>query len=119
MQYMILCYERAEDVAKRDDPEAAPAYWAGWSAYAAAVAEAGILVSAAGLMPSEHATTVRVTAGARTVHDGPYADSKEQLGGFFLIDVPDLDAALDWAARSPSAAYAATEVRPVLPRMPD
>ena len=119
MQYMILCYERAEDTAKRDHPEHAPAYWAGWSAYAEAVGQAGILVHAAGLMPADHATTVRVTPGGRTVHDGPYADAKEQLGGFFLIDVPDLDTALDWAAKSPSAAYASAEVRPVLPRMPD
>jgi hypothetical protein len=113
MQYMIICVEKAEDFAKRQSTEA-PAYWESWSAYSQAVAQAGIFVSGAGLQPPEMGTTVRVQNGKRHVQDGPYSDAKEQLGGFFVIDVPDLDTALDWAAKCPGAAYATVEVRPVL-----
>jgi hypothetical protein len=74
-------------------------------------------------MPPETGTIVRVRDGVRSlqdgaVQDGPYADSKEQVGGYFIVEVPDLDTALEWAARSPSASYASTEVRPVMPPMP-
>lgn len=115
MQYMLLFTEPAEDFAKRTDPAAAPAYWGAWSTYVAAVREAGILVNGDGLEPPDTATTVRVRAGKRAVQDGPFADLKEQLGGYFVIEVPDLDAALDWAARSPSALCGSVEVRPVMP----
>jgi len=74
-------------------------------------------VSGAGLQPPRTATTLRIRDGQRHVQDGPYADSKEQLGGFFVINVPDLDTALAWAARSPAASSGAVEVRPVLPPM--
>ena len=60
---------------------------------------------------------MRIRDGKRIVQDGPFADTKEQLGGYFVIEVPDLDAALEWAARAPSAACASVEVRPVLPPM--
>ena len=80
-----------------------------------AIAEAGIMVSAAGLHPPHTASTVRVSDGARAVHDGPFADTKEQLGGFCVVDVESLDAALDWAAKAPCATAGSVEVRPVLP----
>ena len=115
MQYMILCFETAEDFARRDNPETAGAYWAGWSAYGAALAQAGVMVGGAGLLPPSAATTVRIRNEAHDVQDGPYADAKEQLGGYFTIEVPDLDTALDWAAKAPSAASASVEVRPVMP----
>ena len=76
------------------------------------------MVSGAGLMPPDTATTVRIRDGQRLVADGPFADTKEQLGGFFVIDVADLDTALEWAARSPAATYSSVEVRPVMPPMP-
>lgn len=114
MQYMILCYETSNDFARRETPAEARAYWAGWSAYGATLAQAGVFVSGAGLLPPDAATTVRTRASGRTVQDGPFAEVKEHLGGFFIIEVPDLDAALDWAARAPSSASASTEVRPVL-----
>ncbi len=114
MQYMLLFTEPASDFALRTDPEKSPAYWGAWMAYTGALAESGIMVSGAGLQPPETATTVRVRDGKRQVHDGPYAESKEMLGGFFVVEVPDLDAALEWAARAPSASYGSTEVRPVL-----
>ena len=67
-----------------------------------------------GLEPPSTATTVRFRGGERTVQDGPYADTKEQLGGFFIIDVPDLDTALEWAARCPAITGGAVEVRPAM-----
>ncbi len=114
MQFTILCYESAADFARRADPAEAGPYWAGWSAYGATLAQAGVLVSGLGLLPPGTATTVRTGGGGRTVQDGPFAEVREQLGGFFVIEVPDLDAALDWAAKAPSSASASTEVRPVL-----
>lgn len=118
MQFTILCYETAADFARRSDPAEAGPYWAGWSAYGATLAQAGVFVSGAGLMPPGQAVTLREAAGGRQVQDGPFAEVREQLGGFFVIEVPDLQAALDWAARAPSTAYGATEVRPVLPMPP-
>ncbi len=115
MQYTLLFVEPAEEFAKRGNPELAPAYWGAWGAYIETIEAAGIIVSGAGLQPPATATTVRVREGKRQVHDGPYAESKEMLGGFFVIEVPNLDAALEWAARAPSASYASVEVRPVLP----
>lgn len=118
MQYMLIMREGAEDFAKREDAAAAPAYWGAWMAYSKAVTEAGIFVSGAGLQPPASATTVKLRNGKRQVQDGPYADAKEQLGGFFVIEVPSLDDALAWASRSPAAAYGSCEVRPVLPPPP-
>ncbi len=115
MQYMLIMTEPAEEFAKRDDPNEAGAYWGAWNAYISAMAQAGIIVNGDGLMPPHTATTVKVRAGKREVHDGPYANVKEQLGGYFVIEVADLDAAIGWAAMSPSASCAAVEVRPVMP----
>jgi hypothetical protein len=115
MQYLIQFYEAQTQFALREDPVQSPAYWGSWMAYIQTITEAGIIVSGAGLQPPHTATTVRVRDGQRQVHDGPYAETKEMLGGFFVVEVPNLDTALDWAARSPAAAYGSTEVRPVLP----
>jgi len=117
MHYMLLLNETAEDLAKRNDPAQAGEYWGGWNAFIGAMAQAGVIVKGDGLQGPHTATTLRVRNGARLVQDGPFADTKEQLGGYFVIDVPDLDTALDWAARAPSALTASVEVRPVLPPM--
>lgn len=117
MQYMILFTETAEDLAKRNDPIQSGAYWGGWNAFIGAMAQAGVIVNGDGLQGPHTATTVRVRDGARQVQDGPFADTKEQLAGYFVIEVADLDAALDWAAQAPSALTASVEVRPVMPRM--
>ena len=114
VQYMLLFTESAAEFALRNDSEKAPAYWGAWTAYCDTLVASGIMISGAGLQPPETATTVRVRDGKRQVHDGPYAESKEMLGGIFVIEVPDLDTALEWAARAPSASYASTEVRPVM-----
>ena len=117
MHVMLLLNETAADFARRTDPAQAADYWGGWTAFIGAMAQAGIIVKGDGLQGPHAATTLRLRDGRRVIEDGPFADSKEQLGGYFVIDVPDLDAALDWAARSPSAASASVEVRPVLPPM--
>ena len=100
---------------KRDDPSQAEPYWGGWNAFIGAMAQAGVIVKGDGLHGPQTATTVRIRDGKRVVQDGPFADAKEQLGGYFVIEVADLDAALEWAARAPCASVASVEVRPVMP----
>lgn len=118
MNYSILLYESDEGFKLRSDPINGPAYSAAWPVYTKALIDAGVLVTGAGLQVPETATTLRMRDGTRQVQDGPYADTKEQLGGFYIIDVPDLDTALDWAARAPVTKGSAIEVRPVM-KMPD
>ena len=115
MQYLIMATETQDAFDARDDDERSSEYWAAWTEYIAALTDSGALVAAAGLQPPSAATTVRRRDGRRLVQDGPFADTKEQLGGYFLVELPDLDAALAWADRCPSAGYASVEVRPVLP----
>jgi len=117
MQYMLILNETADEFAKRNDPAQAGQYWGGWNAFIGAMAAAGVIVKGDGLLGPAMATTVRVRDGQRQIQDGPFADTKEQLGGYFVIEVPDLDAAIEWAAKAPSAAYASVEVRPVMPPM--
>lgn len=88
---------------------------AAYAAYAEALEKAGILKGSNRLKSSTAATTVRIVDGKSQVLDGPYADSKEQIGGYFLIDVSDLDAAMSWAARCPAASHGVVEVRPIWP----
>jgi len=111
MRYVILVYESEATMQARSDPQHQAAY----AAYVRALYEAGVGIAGAGLKAATTATTLRVTDGKRHVQDGPYADTKEELGGFFLIDVPDLDKALEWAARCPSLPSGVVEVRPALP----
>jgi hypothetical protein len=118
MDYMLMFYENEAELARRDDPSQAPVYWGAWGAYVGALAGSGIVKSGAGLMPPRTATTLRVAGGQRQVQDGPFADTREHLGGFFVIDVPSLDVALEWAARAPNAAAGGVEVRPVMPPPP-
>lgn len=115
MQYMLMFYEAESDFTQRQT--APQVYWGSWSAYVRAIQEAGIVRGGSGLQPPDLATTVRVRDDQRQVQDGPFADTKEQLGGYFVIDVPTLDDALQWAARAPCAATAGVEVRPQLPPM--
>lgn len=111
MQYMIMNWVRPSDFAESDRNEIDPS---AWGAYTQALIDAGVMRGGNALKPSFTASTVRVRDGQRDVQDGPYADTKEQLGGYFLIEVPDLDEALAWAARNPAASTGAVEVRPVL-----
>ncbi len=84
-----------------------------WGEYMGAMGAAGVMRGGEALMPARSATSVRLREGRRQVQDGPMPDSKEQLGGYVVIEVEHLDAALDWAARSPSSLRGGTEVRPV------
>lgn len=118
MQFMLILNETTEDFAMRANPATAEAYWGGWNAFIGAMAKAGVIVKGDGLQAPHTATTLRIREGRRSVEDGPFADTKEQLGGYFVIEVPDLDAALDWAAQAPSARTASVEVRPILPMPP-
>lgn len=118
MQYMLIYREATAEVGRRDDPAAAPAYWGAWNAYIGALGGAGVIVSGNGLQPPRTATTVRVSGGQRQVQDGPFADTHEHLGGYFIVEVASLDEALEWAARAPCASAGSVEVRPVLPPPP-
>ncbi len=115
MQYILMDY--VNEAGWPQIPRAEQERWLGaYNAYMEAMAKAGVLKSTAGLQPTSAATTVRVVNDKTQVLDGPYADSKEQLGGFHIIDVPDLDAAISWAARSPTALHGIVEVRPLRDR---
>ncbi len=115
MQYAILIYETAQEMSKRNDPKLAEAYWGAWTAYAQAIAESGIMRGGEGLGHPSTATQVSLKDGKRHVQDGPFADTKEQLGGFFIIEVENLDQALAWAARCPAMGNGHVEIRPTLP----
>ncbi|MFT3870585.1 MAG: YciI family protein [Nibricoccus sp.] len=109
MKYILLTHLSKESF----DPPKNPADVAAGRAYGEALRAAGIFVAGAGLESPQNTTTVSVRDGKRHVQDGPYAETKEFLAGFVVIDVPNLDIALEWAARNPSAAHTAVEVRPL------
>jgi len=118
MRYTLLLHypERTgEDLG----PEALAEGMRAFQEYAKALDEAGALLGAEVLQPSSATTTVSLAGGELVVQDGPFADSKEQLGGTFIIEVPDLDAAIDWAGRAPSAAWGHIEIRPTATRYVD
>jgi len=118
MEYAVLIYETPEDFAsRRDDDEVSNPYVGAWRVYHRSLVEAGIYVGGEPLHVPESATTVRVRDGKRQVQDGPYAATKEQLGGFIILELASLDTALQWAARCPAAARGAVEVRPMAPAM--
>lgn len=118
MQYMLMFFETTQEVSRREDPASAPAYWGAWNAYVKALTESGSVVGGNGLQAPHTATSVRVKEGKRHVQDGPLPDAKEHLGGYFVIEVAHLDAALEWASKSPNAQAGHTEVRPILPPPP-
>jgi hypothetical protein len=108
-QYMLLIY--ATDA---EPPEGLEARRAKWFEYTQALQDAGALVAGDALQGKETATTVRVRDGETLITDGPFAETKELLAGYYLIDVPDLDAALAWAAKIPNVHEGSTEVRPLM-----
>ena len=113
MQYMLLVYWTEAEHAEASDEQKAQSL-AAYSAYAEALRHSGALVTSAGLQHSSTATVVRAPEGRPSLWDGPYVESKEQLGGYFVIDVPDLDAAIAWAVRCPGAQRYAVEIRPLV-----
>ena len=112
MQYLLMIYSKEgawEKLSLAEQQQGLAAY----NAFTEALKKSGALVGSNRLQPASTATTVRIANGKSQVLDGPYADTKEQLGGYFLIDVADLDAALAWASRCPGASHGIVEVRPV------
>ena len=114
MQYMLLIHTdnaQFEAMSASQQSEGMAAY----GAYSEALQKAGVVRASNRLRPAQEATTVRLKSGKTEVLNGPYAETREQLGGYFLVDVPDLDAALSWAARCPGASHGSVEVRPIWP----
>ena len=112
MQYLLLLYASEagwSELTPAEQQQGVAAY----RAYTEALTKAGVLRGSNRLQPVSAASTVRNSNGKTQVLDGPYAESKEQLGGYYMIDVPDLDAALSWAARCPGASHGIVEVRPI------
>ena len=116
MQYALLFHQSPDEFAARSDPKKREVFWASFIPYMKALHDSGIVVAGAGLEPPDLATSIRLNGGKRQVQDGPFADAKEQLGGFFIIEVADHDTALEWAARYPAGPAGGVEVRPVLPQ---
>ena len=112
MQYLLMLYSDETGWSKMTKTQQEQGY-AAYMAYSEALKKAGVYQGSNRLQPISAATTVRVTDGKSQVLDGPYIDSKEQLGGYYLIDVPDLDSAISWASRCPGASHGTIEVRPV------
>ena len=112
MQYLLMVYANEggwDQMTEAEQQQGIAAY----TAYTEALTKAGVLRGGNRLQPAATATTVRLAGGKSQVLDGPYADSKEQLGGYYLIEAADLDAAIAWAARCPGAGHGIMEVRPV------
>ncbi len=112
MRYMFLLYSAPDAGPAEGSPEAA-AEMQEWFAYTQSMAEAGVLVGGEPLHPVSTATTLTIKDGATVTTDGPFAETKEVLGGYYIVDVADLDAALGWGAKAPIARYGSVEVRPI------
>lgn len=115
MKYAILIYD---ENSVNPDPDPDPAVWgqvmAEYNAFTKAISDAGINLGGEALQPVPTATTVRVQDGKTLTTDGPFAETKEGLGGFYILDCKDLDEALAWAAKCPGSWYGKVEVRPVV-----
>jgi hypothetical protein len=112
MKYMLLMYAN-ESKAPEYTPEEHQAAAQAWYAFGQEAEAAGVLLSNNGLCPVADATTVRVREGKTLITDGPFAETHEQLGGYYLLDCQDLDEALRWAAKIPLAKYSSIEVCPL------
>jgi hypothetical protein len=113
MKYLLTIYSDESGFAEAT-PEDVQQVMAAYEAFGRAASEAGVMLGGEGLQPSSTATTVRVRDDATVTSDGPFAETREQLGGYYLLDCRDLDEALGWAARIPGAQSGAIEVRPVM-----
>ncbi len=114
MQYLLLIYGDESKIMRADDA-AITKMSSAYGAYTEALKSAGVLLGGERLRPVASASTVRVANGKTQVLNGPYAETKEQLAGYYMIDAPDLDAAIGWAAKCPGAETGSMEVRPIWP----
>lgn len=112
MQYLLLIYTSEQQDAQRT-PEERDANMGAYYAFTNAVREAGVMVGGEALHPTNAATTVRVRSGQINTTDGPFAETKEQLGGYYLLDCENLDEAIKWAAKIPGAQDGSIEIRPL------
>jgi hypothetical protein len=112
MQYLVLIYGDEKSFAGLSEEEMGKVFGE-YMAYSKEMASAGVMKGGASLQPTMTATTIRVKNGKTTTTDGPFAETKEQLGGYYVIDVPNLDEALKWAARCPGAKSGSIEIRPL------
>jgi hypothetical protein len=112
MQYLLMIYRNDADFAKMS-PTERKQKTAEYGVFTQSIIQSGHFKAGDGLQPSTTATTVRVRDGKTLTTDGPFAETREQLGGYYLIDTPDLDSALSWASRCPGAQFGAIEVRPI------
>ena len=114
MQYIFLIYSAEKDMpAPPKDPAEFQAWMAPWAEYTQALKTAGVFVAGDALQPTSVATTVSRTSGDTVFTDGPFAETREQLGGYYLVNCANLDEALRWAAKCPGAAFGNIEVRPI------
>jgi len=113
-QYLLLFYNDEEEWANRSDEERG-AIVRQYFAVVEEISKQGGYITGAPLRPTSTATTVRLRDGEQVVTDGPFAETKEQLGGFFLVEAPSFAVACEWAAKVPAARYGSVEVRPVMP----
>ena len=113
MKFMLLIYDEESFFPQLSDKEVGD-LMAAFHRYTAALTEAGVYVAGHRLSPVATATTLRTNGADIAVIDGPFAETKEQLGGFYMIEVPDLDTAIKWARQCPGHRYGAVEVRPVM-----
>ncbi len=112
MRYMLLIYN--DEAALANAPiEQTRQVLAAYSAYTEALKNSGVWLASDRLRPTQAATSVRLAGSKTNVLDGPYADTKEQLAGFYMIEAADIDAAIEWAARCPAASSGTVEVRPI------
>ncbi len=109
-QYMILIYNPPEG---GPSPEEMPAQGRRWTQYTQDLKDAGLFVAGDALQGVDVATTVRVRDGQTQLTDGPFAETKEHLAGYYLVEARDLDTVLDYAGRIPSVDYGSVEVRPI------
>ncbi|HEY7268740.1 MAG TPA: YciI family protein [Dehalococcoidia bacterium] len=114
--YAAIIYRDEASTPAQDSPDNPKQYqelYQAWGAFNAEVGKAGVLKIGTGLLPSSSATTVRLRDGKTLTTDGPFAETREQLGGFFIFECKDLDEAIEWASKIPDARTGAIELRPV------
>ncbi len=113
MKYVLLVYGD-ENAAASMPAEAMKAFMDEYAAYTTEIQTSGVRKAGEALQPTATATTVRVQEGKKVTTHGPFAETKEQLGGFYLIECENLDEAIEWAAKCPDARFGSIEVRPVM-----
>jgi hypothetical protein len=116
MEYVLTFNQPMAELEMHADPAQGPVAMAPWMSYMTELSAAGVMRGGNRLAPPWTASTVRLRGGKRVIHDGPFAETRELASGYIVIEVPTLDDALEWAARSPSSATGSTEVRPVAQR---